>query len=52
MNLKVFKFKVDGIRTQKALWKFVQRLILKVTNLAIIIWTMTVFLWKCEINSY
>ena len=28
--------KVDGIRTKKALWRFVQNLILKVSNLAII----------------
>ena len=50
-NLNIFKYKVDGIRTQKAQLKFVHSLILKVSNLAIMSW-MTVFLWKCEINFY
>ena len=51
INLNIFKCKVDSIRTQKALWRFVKSLILKVSNLAIISW-ITVFLWKCEINFY
>ena len=45
MNVNISKCKVDSIRTQKELWKFVQISILKVINLTIISWTMTVF---CE----
>ena len=35
MNLNIFKCKVDGIGTQKVLWRFFQSLILKVSSLAI-----------------
>ena len=35
MNVNIFKCKVDGLRTQKALLRFVQSLILKVSSLAV-----------------
>ena len=36
INLNIFKGRVDRIRTQNARWRFVQSLILKASNLALI----------------
>ena len=45
MNLNIFKCEVDGIRTQKALWRFVQSLICSKFDTKLATWPLSFGLW-------